>query len=218
MQRRAISDRSPRTRCRASRGSPKHRPAYARGSRNPSPANGRTTAPGSCTCRAGWCRPPPGRRRTRPWAPRPRHRPRPRARDGPRCRAWCLPIVAVSRGPPLHGRRRPVKVVIVAAPLLFGVLAKLILVFSLYAAPHANARRLGIEEPTYAMRKVVTLVGRVEGVLQQLFYSPRLWNLAKIFLDQLDHEFCPFLRRPQIFWLLSVVSVVGDNALQCAHL
>src|SRR5260370_435912 len=86
-KRRAVSDRSPRTRCRASRGSPTHRPAYARGSRNPSPANGRTTALGSCTCRAGWCRPPPGRRRTRPWAPRPRHRPRPRARDGPRCRA-----------------------------------------------------------------------------------------------------------------------------------
>src|SRR5438128_9244109 len=38
-KRRAVSDRSPRTRCRASRGSPKHRPAYARGSRNPSPAN-----------------------------------------------------------------------------------------------------------------------------------------------------------------------------------
>src|SRR5467141_4155275 len=86
-KRRAVSDRSLRTRCRASRGSPTHRPAYARGSRNPSPANGRTTALGSCTCRAGWCRPPPGRRRTRPWAPRPRHRPRPRARDGPRCRA-----------------------------------------------------------------------------------------------------------------------------------
>ena len=34
-----------------------------------------TRAPGSCTCRAGWCRPRPGRRRTRPWVPRPRHRP-----------------------------------------------------------------------------------------------------------------------------------------------
>src|SRR5262245_52986901 len=51
------------------------------------PADGRTTAPGSCTCRAGWCRLPPGRRRTRPWAPRPRRRPRRRARDGPRYRA-----------------------------------------------------------------------------------------------------------------------------------
>jgi hypothetical protein len=46
------------------------------------------------------------------------------------------------------------------------VLAKLILVFSLYTAPDVDTRRLGIEGPPYAMRKMVTLVGRVEGVLQ----------------------------------------------------
>jgi hypothetical protein len=60
----------------------------------------------------------------------------------------------------------------------FGVFAKLIPVFSLYAAPDMDTRRLGIEGPPYAMRKMVTLVARVEGVLQQLLYSLRLRNLV----------------------------------------
>ena len=44
-------------------------------------------ARGSCSGRACWCRRRPDRRRTRPWAPRPRHRPRRPARGSPRCRA-----------------------------------------------------------------------------------------------------------------------------------
>jgi hypothetical protein len=63
------------------------------------------------------------------------------------------------------------------------------------------------------MRKLVTLVARVEGVLQQPFYIFGLRNLAKLFLDQFDHALWPFVHRPPISRLLSVVWVVGDSAL-----
>ena len=57
------------------------------GERPPSPGGARSPARGSCSGTAGWCRPPPCTRRTRPSAPPSRCRSRRRARGSPRCRA-----------------------------------------------------------------------------------------------------------------------------------
>jgi len=63
------------------------------------------------------------------------------------------------------------------------------------------------------MRKMVTLVARVEGVLQQPFYIFGLRNLAKLFSISSTMSFGRFVHRPPISRLLSVVWVVGDSAL-----
>jgi len=89
-----------------------------------------------------------------------------------------------------------------------GVLAKLILTFSLCPAPYADSRSPRIEGPPNAMRKMVTLVARVEGVLQQPFYIlvSAIWPSFSSISSTM--RFGRFVHRPPISRLLSVVWVV----------
>src|SRR5262249_10996877 len=84
---RFITGRFPRTQYRASRGSPRCRPACAHGSGNPSPGGARTKARESCICTVGWCRRTRDRPRTHPWAPRRRHILRQPEPGGLQCKA-----------------------------------------------------------------------------------------------------------------------------------
>src|SRR6516164_6833591 len=74
--RRTLIDRPRRIRYRWSRARLRCRPACDRGRESPWPANGQSPESGSCTCTVCCCSRRLDRRRTRPLAPRPRHRPR----------------------------------------------------------------------------------------------------------------------------------------------